>query len=75
MYKTKIVEIDGSALMVLPKEALDELGLSIGDWIFLTESRDGFHFTPCDPDLEDQMKTAREFMRNRREALRKLADL
>lgn len=74
MFKIKITEVDGSAAIVLPKEVLEELKVGIGDSILLTKSPEGFRISPYGPEFEEDMTAARKFMRERRDALRKLAD-
>jgi putative addiction module antidote len=57
----------------LPKEVLTKLRVVKGDFVFLTESPDGFRITPYNPEFEEQMALARKFMRERRDVLRELA--
>jgi putative addiction module antidote len=57
----------------LPKEALAKLKVAKGDFVFLTESPDGFRITPYDPTFERQMKLANKIMRERRDVFRELA--
>jgi putative addiction module antidote len=73
MLKLKVTGIGSSTGVVLPKEALARLKVAKGDSVFLTESSDGFRITPYDPVFEGQMELARNFMRQRRDALRELA--
>jgi putative addiction module antidote len=73
MLKLKVTSLGSSTGMVLPKEALARLKVAKGDFVFLTESADGFRITPYDPEFEKQMKLARKFMRDRRDVLRELA--
>jgi hypothetical protein len=44
-----------------------------GDFVFLTESPDGFRITPYDPEFEEDMALARQVMRKRRDLLHELA--
>jgi putative addiction module antidote len=73
MTRLKVTTIGSSAGIILPKEVLARLKLSKGDSIFLTESPEGYRITPYDPEFEDQMESARSFMRERRNVLRELA--
>ena len=41
--------------------------------MYLTESADGFRFTPYDPTFETQMTEARKIMKKRRNVLHELA--
>jgi len=73
MLKLKLTNVGSSTGIVLPKEALARLKVVKGDFVFLTESVDGFRITPYDPEFEEQMSLARKFMRDRRDALRELS--
>jgi putative addiction module antidote len=73
MIKLKVTTVGSSAGIVLPKEALALLKVQKGDSVFLTESPDGLRITPYDPEFEEQMAHARDFMRERRDVLRELA--
>jgi putative addiction module antidote len=73
MTKLKVTTIGSSAGIILPKEVLARLKISKGDTVFLTESPDGVRITPYDPEFEEQMGLARQFMRQRRNVLRELA--
>jgi putative addiction module antidote len=71
--KLKVTTVGSSAGVVLPKEILTKLKVVKGDFIFLTESPDGFRITPYDSEFEEDMALAREVMRKRRNLLRELA--
>lgn len=71
--KLKVTTVGSSAGVVLPKEILTKLKVVKGDFVFLTESPDGFRITPYNPEFEEQMALARKFMRERRDVLRELA--
>lgn len=73
MGKTKIRKIGNSYGVILPKETLDNLGLSEGDTVFLTDTPDGVALQPHDESFEEQMEAARQIMKKRRAALRELA--
>jgi putative addiction module antidote len=71
--KLKVTTVGSSAGVVLPKEVLTKLRVVKGDFVFLTESPDGFRITPYDPEFEEDMALARQVMRKRRDLLRELA--
>jgi putative addiction module antidote len=71
--KLKVTTVGSSAGVVLPKEILTKLKVVKGDFIFLTESPDGFRITPYDSEFEEDMALARQVMRKRRDLLRELA--
>ena len=73
MVKLKVTTIGSSAGIILPKEVLARLKIAKGDSVFLTESPEGVRITPYDPEFEEQMSLARQFMRERRNVLRELA--
>ena len=71
--KLKITPIGNSFGVILPKETLAKLKVTGGDAVFITETPDGFHITPYDPEFEAQMNAAKGVMKKRRNALRELA--
>jgi len=71
--KLKVTTVGSSAGVVLPKEVLTKLRVVKGDFVFLTESPDGFRITPYDPEFEEDMALARQVMRKRRDLLHELA--
>lgn len=73
MTALKLTQIGNSVGVILPKEALARLKLGKGDTVFLTESTHGLNLTPYDPELEEQLKLGREFMREFRDTFHQLA--
>jgi putative addiction module antidote len=73
MISLKLVQIGNSVGFVLPKEAAARLKVEKGDFVFLTESPDGYRITPYDPAFEKQMQAAEHIMKKRRNVLRALA--
>lgn len=73
MFTLKLTQIGNSVGVILPKEVLTRLKIGKGDEVFITESPDGYRITPHNPDFEEQMKSAREIMKDRRAVLRELA--
>jgi putative addiction module antidote len=73
MFTLKLTQIGNSVGVILPKEVLARLKLGKGDEVYITESPDGYRITPHNPDFEEQMKNAREIMKERRAVLRELA--
>lgn len=72
--KLKITTVGNSAGVVLPKELLARYRLEKGDYLFATETPDGFKLIPHTPSFEQQMEVAERIMREDRAVLRKLAD-
>ena len=73
MTALKLTQIGNSVGVILPKETLARLKLRKGDTLFMTEATNGVNLTPYDPDLEDQLKLGREFMRDYRNTFHQLA--
>ncbi len=70
----KIIKVGNSAGMILPKEVLSRLRVSVGEKLYLTESADGgYRITASDPDFESKMALAETIMREDRDILHILA--
>ena len=69
----KVIKAENCAGMVLPKDILAKLRVSLLDDLDLTETVDGFHLTPSDPGFEVKMAFAETIMRDDRDILRILA--
>lgn len=74
MGMLKIRKIGNSLGVVLPKEALQRLGVAEGDRIYLTDAPDGsVRITQYDPEFERQMEAAQRGMAAYRNTLRALS--
>ena len=74
MVELKVRKFGNSLGVILPREVIQRLDAAEGQRILLIESPDGaFQLRPRDPELEEQMKIAREGMARYRNALRVLA--
>jgi putative addiction module antidote len=73
MSVLKLTQIGNSVGVILPKELLARLKVEKGDSLFLTEAANGLTLTPYDPELEEQLKAGREFMREYRDTFHQLA--
>ncbi len=72
----KIIKVGNSAGMVLPKEILAKLRVSLGDSVEFSETDDDsikLRRFDEDADFDAQMQAAREVMTRRKRALRELA--
>ncbi|MGV7119408.1 AbrB/MazE/SpoVT family DNA-binding domain-containing protein [Sphingopyxis sp. 550A] len=69
----KITKVGNSAAVILPKELLARLRVSLGDILYATESPDGIRLTAADPDFAAKMEMAEAIMREDRDILRVLA--
>jgi putative addiction module antidote len=70
----RIRKFGGSLGVILPKEVSSALALEEGDEVFVSASADGIQISQFDPDFDEAMADAREFMRTHRDAFRKLAE-
>ncbi|MEN3793491.1 AbrB/MazE/SpoVT family DNA-binding domain-containing protein [Fulvimarina sp. MAC3] len=68
-----IRKIGNSEGIIIPKDVLEELGLSSGDELSIVRQGDGVRLEPVKADFDRQMKAAREAMAKYRVALRELA--
>ena len=71
--KVKLTSIGTSTGVVIPKDMLARLNVEKGDELFVVESPAGFTLTPYDPDVEEQLRLGREFMKDYRDTFRALA--
>jgi putative addiction module antidote len=69
----KVTKIGNSAGVVLPKELLAHLDVSIGETLSVSKTPHGIELSVRDPDFDAQMAVAREVMARRKRALRELA--
>lgn len=73
MTELKLIQIGNSVGVVIPKEVLVALKLDKGDSLFATKTPGGLNLSPTDPDLEDELKLGREFMKRYRDTFKALA--
>lgn len=69
----KIISIDNSVGVILPKELLEKLRVGKGDTLFLTETPVGFSVSALDEKVPRQMEVVEQVMRDNRTLLHKLA--
>ncbi len=69
----KITRIGNSLGVILPRDLLTRLNLDKGDAVFVTETPDGYRLSPYDPAFAEQMQTARDLMKKRRNAVHELS--
>jgi putative addiction module antidote len=75
MLKLKVRQVGNSAGLVLPKEALTRLDVTVGDEVYLQESPNGgYNLAQYDPEFGEQMAAIESVGRQFRNALRKLAE-
>jgi putative addiction module antidote len=69
----KVVKIGNSHGLILSKDVLARMNVSLGDSVFLVEAPGGYRLTPYDPEFEEQMAIAKDVMKSDRDILRELA--
>ena len=70
----ELKKIGNSAGVILPKEVMARLNLSVGDKFYATLTAEGgIRFTPYDPDFEKAMEVASRGMKIYRNALAELS--
>lgn len=72
MFKLKVTTVGNSTGVVLPKEVLAKMHIERGDHLYLIPTPKGFEITAYDPEFEQEMETARQVMKQYRNALREL---
>jgi putative addiction module antidote len=72
-HPVKIRKI-GNSLGVTISEQVREMGLEEGDMLFVVKTPNGIELTPYDPDFEEAMEDAREFMRAYPNAMKALSE-
>lgn len=69
----KLIPIGNSTGAIIPKEMLRDLGVQEGDVLFPVRTPNGIELRRVDPEFAEEMKLAREIMRQDRAILRELA--
>jgi putative addiction module antidote len=69
----KVTKVGNSLGLILSKDVLSKLKVSVGDSLFLVETPEGYRLTPYDPEFEEQMTIAKSIMKKDRDILRELA--
>jgi putative addiction module antidote len=72
--KVKLIPIEDSLALELPKEVLDHLRVGEGDTLYLTETVHGVHLSSVDTEFLEDMAIAEIVMREDHDVLRKLAE-
>lgn len=70
---TKIIAIEDSAGVVLPREVLERLGVRVGDVLLVRETPHGVELVALDAETLEDLEVAERVMRKRHDILRKLA--
>lgn len=70
----KLTTVGNSTGVVIPKDILEKLRVSKGDFLIATETPNGIELSAHDAEVERQIEIAEKVMRKYRDVLRKLAD-
>ena len=68
-----IRKIGNSYGVILGRDTLTELGVEVGERLFVVRTPGGIQLTPYDPDFAEALEAGRAYMRRHRNALRELA--
>lgn len=71
--KLKIRKIGNSLGASIPKEILEQMNVGEGDSLYVTQTPDGIHLTPYDPEFESAMEAAKNITNRYRNAMKELA--
>jgi len=70
--KTKLRMVGSGYGVLLPKKVVDNLRLSVGDELELTEVEGGIELTPFDPEFAEQVEAFRRTEGRHRNSYRRL---
>ncbi|HAJ02155.1 MULTISPECIES: AbrB/MazE/SpoVT family DNA-binding domain-containing protein [Brevundimonas] len=74
MIAIKLTQVGNSVGAVFPKEALNELGVTKGDTLYLTKGPDGsMRVTAYDDEVRRQIELGEQLMDQNRDVFRALA--
>ena len=74
MKKVKLITVDNSLGVVLPKEILQHLQVDKGDTLYFVETPNGIELTARNSEYAAQMEAAEQVMHEDQDVLKKLAD-
>ncbi|MHC8509901.1 MAG: AbrB/MazE/SpoVT family DNA-binding domain-containing protein [Rhodospirillales bacterium] len=69
----KLTAVGNSTGLILPREMLADMGVSKGDKVSLSKTRDGYTMTPYNETFTKQMEVVEGVMNEHRDVLRELA--
>ncbi len=73
MYTIKIRKVGNSLGATFPKEVLAKLNVGEGDDLYITETADGVHLSPYNPEFAAAMEAFEVVRKQYRDAFRELA--
>lgn len=70
----KITQIGDSLGVILPPDVLDQLGVTAGDSVEITETLDGILISNADEEFKETIASMKRVMRDNYDVLRRLAN-
>ena len=74
MATLKITASAEPGVIVLPQEVIEELGLTIGEYVIANRTADAIALVPGETNAAKTLEIAKNVAERRREMLRRLAD-
>jgi antitoxin MazE len=74
MSKPIYIRKVGNSLALTVSDLAADMGLGEGDRVYATRTEHGFEITPYDPDFDQAVGFARDFIRKYPNAMKKLAE-
>ena len=71
--KTKLRKVGTGYGVLLPKKVVENLHISVGDELELTETENGIELSPFDPEFSDQVEAFRRTRGHHRNSFRELS--
>ena len=71
--KTKLRRVGTGYGVLLPKKVVENLNISVGDNLELTETESGIELSPFDPEFSDQVEAFRRTEGRHRNSFRELS--
>jgi putative addiction module antidote len=71
--KTKLRKVGTGYGVLLPKRVVENLNISVGDDLELTETENGIELSPFDPEFAEQVEAFRRTRRHHRNSFRELS--
>jgi putative addiction module antidote len=74
MYTLKLTTVGSSTGVIIPVEMLKSMKLEKGDSLYAVETPEGYVMSPYNPEVENQIKQGRAFIKQNREVFKALAE-
>jgi len=71
--KTKLRKVGTGYGVLLPKKVVENLNISVGDHLELTETKNGIELSPFDPEFSGQVEAFRRTEGRHRNSFRELS--